>query len=72
MVEDHDHESGKERGLICGLCNSGLGFFRDSTASRSNAIEYLVKSGKDDRPIHEDTPRTPLILRPRDVIKLVS
>lgn len=38
---DHDHETGKLRGILCTQCNSGLGSFRDSIASLQNAIKYL-------------------------------
>jgi len=44
LVIDHDHKSGKVRGLLCGNCNSGLGFFGDSPRRLRTSIEYLKKS----------------------------
>jgi len=41
LVIDHDHSTGKVRGLICQPCNKALGFFRDNTQSMKNAIKYL-------------------------------
>ena len=38
---DHNHETGKARGLLCRSCNIGLGKFRDSVSSLDNAILYL-------------------------------
>lgn len=43
---DHDHSSGKIRGLLCINCNRGLGAFKDSDEMLAEAIEYLRKAGK--------------------------
>ncbi len=38
---DHCHESNKVRGLLCSLCNKGLGQFKDNIEYLTNAIKYL-------------------------------
>jgi hypothetical protein len=38
---DHNHITGKIRGILCMLCNSGLGMFRDSADNLEKAAAYM-------------------------------
>ncbi len=38
---DHCHATESVRGVLCFLCNAGLGCFRDNETALANAIEYL-------------------------------
>ena len=40
---DHNHTTGKIRGLLCGYCNTGLGGFRDNVDLLQLAVEYLKR-----------------------------
>lgn len=39
---DHDHESGKVRGLLCFKCNYALGLLNEDTQIISTLLEYLA------------------------------
>ena len=46
LYVDHDHRSGIIRGLLCAMCNSGLGSLKDNIPRMENAIQYLKHHAK--------------------------
>lgn len=38
---DHDHTTGKFRGLLCVRCNFGIGHFKDNANNLTKAVQYL-------------------------------
>lgn len=38
---DHNHSTGKVRGLLCSRCNSGLGLFQESPELLEAATKYI-------------------------------
>lgn len=38
---DHNHKTGKVRGILCHLCNTGLGKFKEDIEVMKKAIGYL-------------------------------
>jgi hypothetical protein len=42
---DHDHSTGKIRGILCRNCNHLLGHAKDNIKILENSIEYLRRAG---------------------------
>ena len=47
LAVDHDHATGKIRGLLCFFCNSALGVFEFSPATARRAAVYLFRIAND-------------------------
>ena len=41
MCVDHDHSTGKVRGLLCDTCNRSLGLLKDNVNILTRAVDYL-------------------------------
>ena len=41
LAVDHNHSTGKVRGLLCENCNRGLGLFKEDEGIMQSAISYL-------------------------------
>lgn len=39
---DHDHATGRVRGILCGSCNRALGLLQDSPELMRRAAEYVA------------------------------
>jgi hypothetical protein len=45
LAVDHDHATGKVRGLLCYRCNSAIGLFDEDAERMQRAIDYVHGGG---------------------------
>jgi len=42
---DHNHKTKMVRGILCTLCNTGVGMFKDSASNLTKAAAYIRSKG---------------------------
>jgi hypothetical protein len=52
LAVDHDHKTGKVRGLLCEPCNQGIGKLKDDYKILRQAADYLEKHSSDSSAEH--------------------
>jgi len=45
VAVDHHHQTGAVRGLLCRMCNNGIGCLQDNPSIIQSAARYLLESG---------------------------
>src|ERR1700693_631716 len=43
LCVDHNHLTGKVRGLLCNACNQGIGYLQENNTTLLSALKYLEK-----------------------------
>jgi len=49
LCYDHDHKTMQFRGVLCRVCNKGLGSFGDTLEGLKKAVKYLEKEKNNER-----------------------
>ncbi len=44
LFVDHNHKTGKVRGLLCNSCNSAIGYFSDDIELMKSGIQYIINN----------------------------
>lgn len=70
LAVDHDHNTGRVRGLLCYLCNKYLGQWEGDPIAAHNASVYLASVAADYGPEYEPL-RTPLVEAERPARRLL-
>ena len=47
LAIDHNHSTGKVRGLLCSRCNMGIGYLMDNAENLRRAADYCEMSGEE-------------------------